>query len=259
MRRLRTIKATLAYDGTDFLGWQIQAEGRTVQGEVMAALERMHRHEVRVLAAGRTDAGVHADGQVISFRTELDSITSDRYFVALNSYLPRDVKAVRSEEVGEEFHARYDARRRVYRYTLDCGEIDHPRTRRYALRLRHAPNVSRLNAMARQVVGTHDFTTFSLPKSDRTNRRRTVYAAGFYPAGRFLVFQIEANAYLWRMVRSLVGTMLDLDKQGAEPVEVIDRLEAHDHARAGPSAPACGLSLYRVDYDDEQAATVDDP
>ncbi len=255
----RNIKTTLAYNGTDFRGWQVQAEGRTVQGTVMAALERMHGHPVRVCAAGRTDSGVHADGQVINFFTDLDSIPAERFFVALNSYLPRDVKALATRQVETEFHARYWARERVYRYYLDPSPVDHPRYFRFSVRLRHHPDPWRLNEMARLLVGTHDFTTFTVPRGGRENRVRTVRMAAFFPEGRFLVFQIAANAFLWRMVRSLVGTLLDLDKQGADPVEVERLLEVKDHAQAGPSAPARGLTLYQVEYYDADPRTLEKP
>lgn len=255
----RNIKATVAYDGTDFVGWQVQAEGRTVQGVVLAALERMHGHPVRVVAAGRTDTGVHAAGQVISFLTDIDSLPSARFFIALNSYLPRDVKVVATQEMPPAFHARYWARERVYRYFLDTTEIDHPFHSRYSVRLRHRPNVDRLNRMAQHLLGTHDFTTFTLPRGDRENRVRTVHTAVFRPQGRFLVFQIAANAFLWRMVRSVVGTLVDLDKKGVDPVDVKQRLEACDHAAAGPSAQARGLTLHHVAYYDADPRTHNQP
>ncbi|MFW5689827.1 MAG: tRNA pseudouridine(38-40) synthase TruA [Spirochaetota bacterium] len=245
---MRNIRVTLAYDGTDFYGWQIQPEGRTVQGEVMRALERMHRHEVRVLAAGRTDSGVHADGQVINFETTIDSIPDRDYHVALNSYLPRDVQGLESREVAPEFHARYSALRRCYRFYWSSSRAVHPALRNRAVRLKHRPNIRRLNELARPLLGSHDFSTFTLPTEPSENRVRSVHSAAFFPQGELFVFEITANAFLWRMVRSIAGTLIELDKLAAEPVEVEARLAARDHAAAGPSAPAHGLVLHRVDY-----------
>jgi tRNA pseudouridine38-40 synthase len=248
---MRSLRLTLAYDGTDFLGWQIQAEGRTVQGEVMAALERMHRHEVKIVAAGRTDSGVHADGQVISFQTDIDSIAAEHFCVALNSYLPRDVQAISSEETDAEFHARYSATRRHYRYYWTAARTVNPAIRHRVTKLKHQPDLRRLNELARPLLGAHDFSTFTPPTEPSVNRVRDIAGATFFPAGDLIVFQISANAFLWRMVRSIAGTLIELDKIAAEQIEVRERLRACDHAAAGPSAPAQGLVLHAVEYGPE--------
>jgi tRNA pseudouridine38-40 synthase len=254
---MRNIRVTLAYDGTDYYGWQVQASGRTVQGVVMGALERMHRREVRVLAAGRTDSGVHADGQVINFQTDIDSIPDRSYFVALNSYLPRDVQALESALVPSDFHARYSAVRRCYRFYWTSAATVPPALRHRVVRLKHRPSVRRLNELARPLLGAHDFSTFTLPTEPSEHRVRRVESATFFPQGELVVLQIVANAFLWRMVRSIAGTLIELDKLGAEPVEVESRLAACDHAAAGPSAPAQGLVLHRVDYPDTWGCAIE--
>lgn len=248
----RNLKLTVAYDGTEFLGWQVQAEGRTVQGVIQAALERMHHEPVTLYAAGRTDSGVHADGQVINFRTSIDSIESDRFHIALNSYLPKDVQAVSSALVPDGFHARYSARQRVYRYYYTSSDVLHPRQRSFAIRLRHHPSPAALNRLCAPLVGSHDFSTFTLPRETSRSRIRYVRSASFFPLNGQLVFEISANGFLWRMVRSIVGTVVDLEKKGYGPDEVRRRLEACDHAAAGPSAPSAGLVLHYVDYPDEE-------
>ena len=244
-------KVTLAYDGTRFYGWQIQKSGRTVQGEVLSALARMHKHTVSIHAAGRTDSGVHAYGQVIDFESDIESIDPHRFPVALNSYLPKDIRARSARHVDDRFHSRYSALLRTYRYYWKTGEIVRPEDQRYCGLLTHAPSVARLNRLCRPVIGTHDFSTFTLPTEPSDNRVRTVTAASFFPENGRIVFQITANAFLWRMVRSIAGTIVELDKIGAEPVEVEQRLAARDHAAAGPSAPSCGLFLHHVAYADE--------
>ena len=245
---MRNIRMTLAYDGSDFLGWQIQAEGRTVQGEVINALSRMHKREIKVTAAGRTDTGVHADGQVINFFSDIDSIPGRQFAVALNSYLPADVRALVSEEADEQFHARYSATCRHYRYSWTSARTVGPTPSRRVCWLKHTPNIQRLNELARPLLGVHDFSTFTPPAEPSESRVREIVAASFFPAGERVVFQISANAFLWRMVRSIAGTLIELDKIGAQPVEVSERLKACDHAAAGPSAPAKGLSLHAVEY-----------
>jgi tRNA pseudouridine38-40 synthase len=248
---MRNIRATVAYDGTGFYGWQVQASGRTVQGEIIDALVRMHRHDVKVYAAGRTDSGVHADGQVINFRTDIDSIPASEYCVALTSYLPEDIQIVDSREVDDDFHARYSAVRRVYRYYWTYARSVAPTLRRRVTRLKHRPDIARLNELARPLLGSHDYSTFTLPTEPSENRVRVVEAVSFSPRGELVVMEIAANAFLWRMVRSIAGTLIELDKIGAEPIEVEARLAACDHASAGPSAPASGLVLHRVDYPDD--------
>jgi tRNA pseudouridine38-40 synthase len=245
------LKVTLAYDGTDFFGWQVQKNGRTVQGVLFDALERMHKHRVGLHAAGRTDSGVHAYGQVVDFETDISSLEPERFYVALNSYLPKDVRARCSRVVDDEFHARYSARHRTYRYYWMRGTHLPPQTFRFRGPLTHSVSFSRLNRLCRPLIGSHDFSTFTVPTEKSENRQRTVHYASFLPFGSCVVFEITANAFLWRMVRSIAGTLIELDKIGAEPVEVGQRLAARDHSAAGPSAPACGLSLHHVAYDDE--------
>jgi tRNA pseudouridine38-40 synthase len=255
----RNLKLTVAYDGTDFVGWQVQAKGRTVQGVIQDALERMHESPITVYAAGRTDSGVHADGQVINFRTTIDSIPSDRFYVPLNSYLPRDVQALTSQEVTDSFHARYSATKRVYRYYFRTSDVLHPRARSFAIRLRRYPDVSRLNRLCAPLLGSHDFTTFTLPRETSRSRIRHLHSAAFFPLDGQVVFQISANGFLWRMVRSIVGTLLELDRMGADPTEVARRLAARNHGEAGPSAPAAGLVLHCVEYPEEPLHERSDP
>jgi tRNA pseudouridine38-40 synthase len=246
----RNLRLTIAYDGTDFVGWQVQSAGRTVQGVVEAALGRMHGEPVRVNAAGRTDSGVHADGQVINFQTTLDSIPTSRYHIALNSWLPADVQAVNCRQVPDDFHARYSARARTYRYYYTAADVMHPRGRWFAVRLRRVPSIQVLNTLCGPLLGSHDFSTFTLPRETGKSRVRQVYSASFFPINGQIVFQITANGFLWRMVRSIVGTLVDLERDGAGPEELRRRLEARDRAAAGPTAPSEGLVLHYVEYPD---------
>lgn len=250
MTARRNLKVTLAYDGTDFYGWQVQARGRTVQGVVEAALARMHGAPVRVTAAGRTDSGVHATGQVISFEIG-SSIDAGRYAEALNSYLPHDVRAMDAQEAPAAFDARRSARRRTYRYYLASGPAPHPHLRRYCLWRRSLPGVARLNALAAELVGAHDFSTFASADDVNETKVRTVASSCFYVEGPLLVYTIAADGFLRRMVRSVVGTLLDMGSRDAQPGELRRALESRDRLLAGATAPARGLFLERVIYDEE--------
>lgn len=246
----RNIRLTLAYDGTSFQGWQVQANGRTVQGMLLSALERMHRHPVQVHAAGRTDSGVHAVGQVANFVTDIESIPAERVALALNSLLPQDVRVVESFEVPTGFHARFDARRRTYRYYLLTAPVGMPHQRLYSFRLLDQPDVARLNRLASRLVGEHDFTTFCAPSESSPSKVREVYAASFHVEGMHTVFTICANGFLWRMVRSIVGTLIELCARGDSEEEIDRLIRSRDRSLAGTTAPPQGLFLYRVEYDD---------
>ncbi len=243
----RKICLTIAFDGTDFQGWQVQASGRTVQGVLEDALESMHRHPVRLTGAGRTDAGVHARAMSAHFTTDIFSIPAERFIPALNSFLPRDVRVTRAEEVSEDFHARYDAVAREYRYFLSSGTMG-PLQRRGVFRLGRTVDIDRLNRYAATVVGIHDFTTFSAAGDKSDSKVRRIDGASWYPQNSTVVFVVKGNAFLWRMVRSLVGTMVDLDQAGADPSVMADLLASRDRSRSGMTIESCGLYLWRVYY-----------
>lgn len=246
---MRNILLTLAYDGTEFVGWQRQKNGRSVQEVLEQGLSRQHKRSVTVQASGRTDSGVHATGQRANFHTDLDAIPPATFAVAINSFLPPDVRCVESREVPTEFHARYDAKRRTYEYRLSFGDHALPHRRRYVWLLRKRPKVASLNRMAATIVGTHDFAAFAAPSDATKTTVRHVYGACFYPVGDELVFRITGSGFLWRMVRSLVGTMIGLENSGKDWQDMGSCLESCDRGRAGITAPSYGLFLTRVEYE----------
>jgi len=255
----RNILLRLAYDGTEFHGYQLQAKGeRTVQGVLEAALERMHGGQVRVCGAGRTDAGVHADAQYVTFRTDLETIPPENFVHALNRYLPPDLKGQESREVPNDFHARYSAKSRSYRYFVLVASMPVPKYRNYAHRVSDMPDIELLNQDAAALVGEHDFTTFAAAGQSSDSNVREVSSARFTWEPPFVVFSITANGFLWKQVRSLVGTLLDADrvrrrgpdKGAGAPLTVKGLLEARDRSLAGPTAPPQGLFLTDVTYDD---------
>lgn len=250
----RTIRLTLAYDGTEFSGWQRQLGRRSVQEELERALSIMHGRELGVQGAGRTDSGVHAAGQVAHFHSDIAGIPADRYAPALNKHLPRDVRILESAEAHPDFHARYDARLRRYKYYLYASSRSWPHRDRYAWRLPAAPDLRRLNRLASCLRGELDCTAFAAAKDPSEHRYRYLHHAAFYAEGDYLVFDVAANAFLWRMVRSLVGTLIELERSGAEDGAMRAILESGDRSLAGATAPARGLFLWNVEYYERRPA-----
>jgi tRNA pseudouridine38-40 synthase len=244
----RTIKLDIAYDGTDFFGWQVQKKERTVQGVMQEALRTMHGRDVPLVGSGRTDSGVHAAGQVAHFKSELDSVPADRFAPALNSYLPLDVKVLNSSEASADFHARYSASRRVYRYYLYPSPLCPPYIQRYVCQIKKNLDIAALNEMAAVLIGEHDFNAFAAAGEDEKTTVRTIFAASFFASGPYLVFHIAANGFLRKMVRAILGTLLELEQNNGGASDVEGILHSRQRERAGTTAPASGLFLHQVDY-----------
>jgi len=242
---MRNIKLTLEYDGTNFSGWQLQPKVRTVQGELETALRQLLQQGVRVIGSGRTDVGVHALGQVANFKTttmlSLPSIQK-----GLNALLARDVVVLHVEEVSEDFHARYSAQKREYRYVISTR----PRAvgRFYAWYVRYPLDVEKMQEASQCLLGEHDFRSFSLSGSPVKHYRCKVERAAWTEGADEVIFEIVADRFLRGMVRSIVGTMVQLcaAKVPVEQVKAI--LESQDRRAAGPTAPARGLFLTKVYY-----------
>jgi tRNA pseudouridine38-40 synthase len=248
-------RATVEYFGTDFHGFQVQAQGRTVQGELETAIERVTQTQVRVLGAGRTDAGVHASGQVIAFDVAWRH-TTQALHRALNAVLPVDVAIRQLTTTRPTFHPRFDAKCRRYRYAVLNQPIRSPLWARYAYHVSEPLNVEAMREASRWLIGSHDFAAFGKPTYGESTVRHVMQAEWFVEhlkgiEGKFLTFEITANAFLYRMVRNVVGTLLRVGRGGLTPVEVPALLEARDRAAVGPPAPACGLYLVEVEYGDD--------
>lgn len=240
------IRATVAYDGTDYQGFQRQANGPTVQEELERALERISQEQIRIQAAGRTDSGVHAEGQVIAFNVEWRHALSDLHR-AMNAVLPPDIAICGLDLAAQDFHPRYSALGRHYRYTIYKAPVRSPLVRRTSLHMRQRLNVPAMEEATRLIMGEHDFATFGRPPQGDVTVRR-VKQAGWRACAPWLFFDVEANAFLYRMVRSLVGTLLWVGKGRLTPDEFGEILSLRDRSRAGPTAPAHGLSLIEVKY-----------
>ncbi|WP_232713587.1 tRNA pseudouridine(38-40) synthase TruA [Bacillus xiapuensis] len=242
------VKCKVAYDGALFSGYQIQPSGRTVQEELEKALQKLHKGEtVKVTASGRTDAGVHAVGQVIHFDTAL-SIPMERWPAAMNSLLPSDIAIMEAEKAPASFHARYSASGKEYRYKVYQEKQRNPFKRAYAHHFPFELDLQAMEQAAAHLMGTHDFTSFCSAKTEVQDKVRQVRDIIIQQNGTEIELRFVGNGFLYNMVRIMTGTLLEAGRGKIPPGAVKDILAARDRALAGKTAPAEGLYLWRVFY-----------
>jgi tRNA pseudouridine38-40 synthase len=253
---VRTLKIVVAYDGTDYVGWQRQPNGLSIQGLLEDALAPIEGRAVNVAGAGRTDAGVHALGQVASVRLA-SPIEAPVLVRALNARLPSDVRVVEISEQPPAFHARFDARAKTYQYRIREGPLVSPFEFRYVWHQTAPLDDGAMRAASARLVGRHDFSSFQVAGSDVSTTERTIIAArvdvnpppvGGVAHGRLVTVEIEADGFLRHMARSLVGTLVEVGQGRRSPEDLSSVLEARDRSQAGATAPARGLFLMRVTY-----------
>jgi len=238
------------YDGTEFSGWQSQDHCRTVQADVEKAISVVADQKIQVTCAGRTDTGVHALGQVIHFDT--DAIRQERQWVlGCNANLPRDININWAREVSDDFHARFGAVARSYRYVI-MNRMTRSAIHQHRVCWHHQPlNESRMHEAAQYFIGEHDFTSFRALACQAKHAVRTMHSIEIKRAGEYITIDVKANAFLHHMVRNIAGTLLAIGEGGQKPYWVKELLEAKDRSIAGITASAQGLYLVSVDYPDE--------
>lgn len=244
---IRRFKAIVEYDGTEFAGFQWQQQRRTVQGELEAAILKRTGQAIRLTGAGRTDAGVHALGQVVSFGVET-TIPQERMAIALNSALPEDLVIRRVEEVGPEFNARFSASSRIYGYLILNRRMPSALWRRYSALCVEPLDVPAMQAAADLLLGEQDFASFTNELKPGETTMRDVMRCRTSRYHSFVLVRIEANAFLRGMVRTTVGTLMEVGMGKRTPDEIRALLQARDRRLAGPSAPPQGLCLLKVRY-----------
>ncbi len=252
-RAMRNLKLILSYDGSEFYGWQVQPDVPTVQGTLASAIGRITGEKVLPQGSGRTDAGVHALAQVVTFVTE-SSVPAPNFLKALNAILPASVRVLEVTEMPAEFHARHSAQAKTYRYRIYRGSVCPPFLARYVWHYPYSLDESAMNAAGALVIGEHDFTSFAAVDPEKSREAETVsnvreiYASGWERSADELIYTVRGSGFLHHMVRNLVGTFILVGKATVQTDDVTRILEAQNRSAAGPTAPANGLFLVQVEY-----------
>lgn len=244
---MRNVRLILQYDGTDYAGFQVQPDRRTIQSELQSALSGLLGEEITVKGASRTDAGVHACGQVVTFTTE-NVIPIERVLTALNALLPQAIACVTADEVPLEFHPRYAARRKQYLYRLLSRDLPSPFIGRYAWHLRYPLDVEAMTEAATFLVGKHDFAAFCAANGSAKTSVREIFTVDLQQSEDLVEARIEGDGFLYMMVRIIIGTLVEVGQGKMPPARVEEILASRDRTRAGATAPPQGLSLMRVQY-----------
>lgn len=242
------LKAVIAYDGTAFAGYQVQPGQRTVQGEIEKVLEKMHKGSfIRISGSGRTDAGVHAVGQVIHFDSPLN-IPIENWSKALGALLPNDISIIKIEQVLDDFHARFDAIRKEYHYRILNRNLPDVFRRQYTYHIPYELDLDEMREAATHLVGTHDFTSFCASGTHVIDKVRTIYSLDVESQGDEVVIKAVGSGFLYQMVRIIVGNLLEVGKGKATTGDILGILEAKDRRQAFATAPPQGLYLWAVGY-----------
>ena len=242
---MQTIRLIIEYDGTDYVGWQFQINGRSIQEEVEKAIKQILQSDIRITGGGRTDAGVHARGQVASFSVEHD-VEINSLARSMNAVLPHNIVIRDAAEVPIDFNARYDAKKRRYSYCI--SQEPTAINRNYCWQVFQKLNFDLMQICAKQIIGEHSFRSFCKVEADIHQHRCTITSAEWNKKDGFLVFEITANRFLHGMVRTLVGTMVNVGRGHTRIEDFINILEAKDRSIAGMAAPAKGLFLEEILY-----------
>ena len=263
---MRNIRLTLAYDGTNYVGWQVQPNGPTVQAELEAAVKKLTGETVRVIASGRTDSGVHALGQVVNFPTE-SRIAAAQFCPGLENFLPDDIAVLEADVVADDFHATYSATRKRYRYIIHNSRKRAPALRNFVWRYAVPLDVDAMQAAADVLLGRHDFRCFESEYGRRASSVRTIFEASFArravwdvwqrlslgdaitATGEFITFDVVADGFLYNMVRAIVGTLVHVGRGRWSVDDVRKIVASQDRSQAGETAPPQGLYLVEVDYE----------
>lgn len=248
---MKRVKLIVAYDGTNYCGWQVQPNGITIESVLNHHLSELLQEEIHVIGASRTDSGVHADGNVCVFDTAA-RMPAGRISYAMNTRLPADIRIQDSCEVPPDFHPRFQRTVKTYEYRICNRQFPDPIARLYSLFYYYDLDLEKMREAASYLVGEHDFTSFCTNKEDVTNCVRTIYSLELTKSGDILTLRIRGNGFLYNMVRIITGTLLRVGGGQIAPEEIPAILAAKDRSRAAETAPAHGLRLVQIEYPDFQ-------
>ena len=245
---MKRFKMIVAYDGTNYHGFARQNEAITVQGTIEKAIKKITQEDVLTLGAGRTDAGVHARGQCVAFDSET-KIPADRLLKAINSQLPPDIVVQSLEEVSEDFHPRFGAKRKTYRYQIWCGALPDPFTYRYALHYPYPIHEDKMQEAANRMIGEHDFACFCASGSQVKDTIRKIYSIDVKREGNMVWVDVCGNGFLYNMVRIIIGTLLYVNEGKLSTAEISEIINGKDRKKAGPTVPPQGLTMQSIIYE----------
>ncbi|NLB89470.1 MAG: tRNA pseudouridine(38-40) synthase TruA [Syntrophomonadaceae bacterium] len=244
---MHRIKLILEYDGSNYHGYQRQKNAHTIQEEIESGILKLVGQSINTISAGRTDTGVHALGQVVAFDTD-SSIPPEKWSFALNSVLPPDIRVISSELASSEFHPRYDAISKIYNYKIYRKAQGKTIFRNYALCMTEPLNIPAMQEACKLIIGKHNFKSFCASGSSVKNFERTVMNCAITEEWPFVNLEIEANGFLYNMVRIIMGTLLEIGQNNLKPEMMSDIIKAENRALAGPTAPPQGLYMVEVKY-----------
>ena len=244
---MRYIKLTIEYDGTNYCGWQKQINGPSIQEATEKALKKITGQKVTLIGAGRTDSGVHALAQVANFKAKT-RLTTEQLLFALNTNLPKDIAVNKVEETRPDFNARFRAKTRLYRYSIINSPVRSPLEARHSYQFRIPLNIKLMKKEAKTLLGRHNFSSFQAKGGSKSTPVTTVKKISVTTNGKHIYIDIEAKGFLYNMVRNIVGTLIDIGRGKLSPGDTKKILKAKDRTLAGPTAPAKGLCLMKVNY-----------
>lgn len=247
---MRRIKIEIAYDGSNYCGWQIQINGTSVEEVINAALSDLLKKDIKVIGASRTDSGVHALGNIAVFDTDT-RIPTDRISYALNQRLPKDIQVQSSTEVDKDFHPRYIKNKKTYQYKILNRKFSLPTERLYSYLITYELDLDAMKEGAAYLVGKHDYKSFCSGKTDVKSTVRTIYSLDIDRKGDMVLINFVGDGFLYNMIRIIVGTLIKVGRGAYPPDKVKEILMARDRSFAGPTAPAMGLMLVSIDYNDQ--------
>ncbi len=248
---MRRIAARIAYDGTAYSGWQAQENASTVEGTLRDAIRKLCGEDVTTIGASRTDAGVHALGNVVAWDTE-SPIPAERFRPALNSFLPKDIRIVESWEADSAFHPRFDAHHKRYEYRIATGDTVSPLRCRYVCGVKETLDVEAMQKGAALFTGTHDYSAFCSAGAQTLSKVRTVTLCEVTRDGSEIVVAVEGDGFLYNMIRILAGTLIDMGRGAKAPEDMQRIIDSMDRTQAGATAPPEGLTLVKIWYDPEK-------